>query len=167
MTNVNKPGKVRVVFDCAANYQGISLNSQLLQGPDLMNNLVGVVMRVRQEQIALAADIEAMFHQVRVCEEDCDALRFLWWPDGDLDQQPKCYCMHVHLFGATSSPSCAALKRTANDNSGMYEPDVISTVDRNFYADDCLKSVSSEEEDIRLVSDQQGLMKMVSFRLTN
>ena len=46
--NANKPGKVRVVFDCTAKYKGISLNSQLLQGPDLMNNLVGVVIRFRQ-----------------------------------------------------------------------------------------------------------------------
>ena len=72
--NVNKPEKLRVVFDCAAKYEGISLNSQILQGPDLINSLVGVVIRFRQEQVALAADIEAMFHQVRVQESvmPCD-----------------------------------------------------------------------------------------------
>ena len=79
----NKHGKLRVVFDCAAKFQGISLNSQLLQGPDFNNNLVGVVIRFRQAQVALAADVEAMFHQVLVLERDCDALRFLWWPNGD------------------------------------------------------------------------------------
>lgn len=39
-----------------------------------MNSLVGVVIMFRQEPVALAADIEAMFHQVRVNDEDCDAL---------------------------------------------------------------------------------------------
>ena len=41
--NSNKLDKVRVVFDCAVQYNGKSLNSELLQGPDLTNNLVGVL----------------------------------------------------------------------------------------------------------------------------
>ena len=66
-----------MAFDCAARYEDISLNSHVLQDPDLIYSLVGVVIRFRQEQVALAADIEAMFHQVRVQERDFDALRFL------------------------------------------------------------------------------------------
>lgn len=168
VTNVNKPGKVRVVFDCAAKYKDISLNSQLLQGPDMMNSLVGVLTRFRQEKIALGADIEAMFHQVRVCEADRDALRFLWWPGGDMSKSPKIYCMQVHLFGATSSPSCAAyaLKRTASDNAGKFPDKVVDTVYRNFYVDDCLKSVATEEMASKLAADLQSLMKIGGFRLT-
>lgn len=40
-------------------------------------------------------------------EEDVDLLRLLWWPNGDLNQRVVEYRMVVHLFGATSSPSCA------------------------------------------------------------
>ena len=60
------------------------------------------------------ADIEKMFHQVNVKEEDAEALRFLWWPEGDFSKQPVEHQMAVHLFGAISSPSCCsyALKRT-------------------------------------------------------
>lgn len=65
-----KPDKVRVVFDCAATFQSISLNDQLLQGPDLTNGLVGVLLRFRQEPVAMVADVEGMFHQVRVSPED-------------------------------------------------------------------------------------------------
>ena len=52
----HKPGKIRVVFDCSAKYQGKSLNDLLLNGPDLTNTLFGVLMRSRQERIALMAD---------------------------------------------------------------------------------------------------------------
>ncbi|XP_053395836.1 uncharacterized protein LOC128555987 [Mercenaria mercenaria] len=76
--------------------------------------------------------------------------------------------MQVHLFGATSSPSCTAyaLKRTAADNANSYEPEVISTVYRNFYVDDCLKFVSSEKKAVKLARDLQSLMSLGGFRLT-
>ena len=104
--NPNKPAKLRVVFDAAAKFSGTSLNNQLLQGPDYINNLAGVLMRFRQEEVTLIADIKKMFHQVRVPPEDCDALRFLWWPEG-LNREPEEYLMQVHIFGATSSPCCS------------------------------------------------------------
>ena len=44
--NPNKE-KIRIVFDCAAEYNGISLNSRVRQGPDLTNKLVGVLTRFR------------------------------------------------------------------------------------------------------------------------
>lgn len=62
----HKPGKICVVFDCFAKYQGKSLNDLMLSGPDLTNTLYGVLMRFRQERVTLMADIEATFHQVRV-----------------------------------------------------------------------------------------------------
>lgn len=53
---------IQVVFDCASSLKGTSLNHELLQGPDLTNSLLGVLIRFRQHPIALMADIEAMFH---------------------------------------------------------------------------------------------------------
>ena len=66
----NKQGKICVVFNAAAKFHGTSLNDQLLQGPDYLNNLAGVLMRRRQEAVVLVTDIEQMFHQVRVPVED-------------------------------------------------------------------------------------------------
>ena len=166
--NPNKPDKVRVVFDCAAKHQGTSLNDQLLQGPDLTNNLVGVLTRFRQEPVALMADVESMFHQVHVSPDDCDALRFLWWPNNDLNSDPEEYQMMVHLFGATSSPSCAnfGLRRTAEDNQQAFSKEAVNSVKDNFYVDDCLKSVSSENKAIVLVDELRQLLSKGGFRLT-
>ena len=106
VVNPHEPGKVRAVFDAASKYRNISLNDQLLVGPDLINSLVGVLIRYRKEPVALIADIEAMFHQVNVRPEDCDALRFLWW-DGDVEDPVVAFKMLVHFFCAKSSPCCA------------------------------------------------------------
>ena len=117
VTHPSKPGKVRVVFDCSAEFGGTSLNKQLIAGPDLTNQLVGVLTRFREEHIAYMADIEAMFHQVRVPENQRSLLRFLWWEQGDPRMEVEEFEMCVHLFGGKSSPSCSnhALKRTSVD----------------------------------------------------
>ena len=157
-----------MVFDCAARFRETSLNDQLLQGPDLTNNLTGVLLRFRQEPIALVADVEQMFHQVRVKPEDCDALRFLLWEDSDFTKGVADHQMLVHLFGASSSPCCAsfALKKTANDNKAGFDVLTIDTVNCNFYVDDCLKSVPTVPEAHRLVSQLSNLLAQGGFHLT-
>lgn len=77
--------RLQVVFDCGASFQGTSLNNEPLQGPDLTNSLVGVLTRFRKEDVAIMADIEAMYYQVKVPEEDTDFMRFLWWPEGNIE----------------------------------------------------------------------------------
>lgn len=163
-----KPEKTRVVFDCAAKYANTSLNDLLLQGPDFNNSLVGVLLRFRQERIALMSDVESMFHQVQVTPDHCDSLRFLWWPENDMNKEPQDFRMKVHLFGAVSSPSCAgfALRKTAKDNSATFPPDVVETVNKNFYVDDCLKSVESESMAIKLVPKLSELLMKGGFHLT-
>ena len=166
--NPKKSNKVRVVFDCAAKHKGICLNDALMQGPNLANDLVGVLIRFRKKQIAVTGDIRAMFHQVRVEPKDADALRFLWWPSGDLSQQPVDHRMDVHLFGATSSPSCASfcLRQVARDFGHLHDPITAEIVVSNFYVDDCLVSFSSKEEAIRTIQDLIQLLHRGGFHLT-
>nr|XP_039264589.1 uncharacterized protein LOC120340410 [Styela clava] len=135
--------KFRLVFDCSFKVDNVSLNNQVLQGPDHCSNLVGVLTRFRQEDIAFVCDIKGMFHQVEVHPDDWDSLRFLWYPNDDLSKE--FYFMTRSLFGLTSSPSAAgyALKRAAIDNETNANIDVLNTVNNNFYVDDCLKSCDS------------------------
>ena len=112
--------------------------------------------------------LKKMFFQVRVRKEDQSFLRFLWWPDGDLQKEAEEYCMTVHLFGAVSSPACAnyAYKRTADDNEDEYGPEAANTLRRNFYVDDVLKSASTEDETIKLEKDTKAVCQKGGFSLT-
>ena len=140
------------MFDCAAKCTGVSLNDKLLRGPDLMNTLIAVLTRFRKEQIAIVADVEKMYHQVFAHPDHRNALRFLWWPNGMLDQEPAPFQMMVHIFGATSSPTCAnfCLRQTAKEFGHLYEPLIFEIIDHNFYVDDCLVSLPSVERAIEI-----------------
>ena len=166
--HTHKPGKIRVVFYCSAKFNSVSLKSMLYKGPDLTNSLVGVLTRFREDRVAVMADIEAMFHQVRVPDRDSSFLRFLWWDDGNMAGELQEYQILVHLFGAISSPACAnfALRRTAEDNKESLPSDVINTVKRNFCVDDCLKSLPSEMEAITHVDSLRSHLPRGGFKLT-
>lgn len=120
---------LQVVFDCGAACKGASLNQQLLQGPNLTSTLVGVLIRFRQEPVAVMGDIQVVFHQVKVAEEDRDFSCFLWWPEGELTKELAEFRMTVHLFGEVSSPSCAnfALRKTADDNQSDFPAVVVQS----------------------------------------
>nr|XP_054759571.1 uncharacterized protein LOC129265622 [Lytechinus pictus] len=162
-----KPGKIRVVFDCSAKCEGISLNDNLLQGPDLTNGLVGVLCRFRQEEVAVVGDIKGMFHQFFVSEEDRDLLRFLWWEDGDPNKNVIEYRMKVHLFGATSSPGCAnyGFKKAADDGEAEFGSDAASYIRDDFYVDDRLKSVATPDEAVSVMKASQAICSKAGLRL--
>ena len=66
----SKPGKMRVVFECSTEFKEVSLNKNLMSGPDLNNHTVGVLTRFRDEPAVIMGDIESMFHQLMVPKED-------------------------------------------------------------------------------------------------
>ena len=159
-------GKIRVVFDCAARYQGIALNDTLLKGPDFLNSLIGILCRFRKHPIAFTCDVEKMYYAFRVHTEHRNYLRFLWWRDGDVTQPLTTYRMTAHLFGAVSSPACASfgLRRVANEFP-EYGGDVLDFVTNDFYVDDGLKSVPDEDIAVSLVKRTVEVCKLRGVRL--
>ena len=79
----NTKHTIRVVFDSSCEFEGVLLNKVLLPGPDLMNNLIGVLMRFRKENIAVMCDIKQMFHSFYVDPPHGDFLCFLWFEGND------------------------------------------------------------------------------------
>ena len=163
-----KPNKIRVVFDCSVEYAGRSINKELMAGPDLTNQIVGTLIRFRQERIAFVADIEKMFFQVLVSNDHRNLLRFLWWQDWDLRKEPVDHEMCVHVFGGTSSPSCSnyALKRTSIDGKDQFGLEAAKTLQNNFYVDDLLKSVAQEDQAIQLIENVKAICLSGGFKLT-
>ena len=158
-----KPGKVRVVFDCAAKYRGESLNDKVFQGPDLNNKLVSVLLRFRENPVAIMADIEAMYNQVRIPVYDRDALRFLWCNGkGDVVH----YRMTSHLFGGVwcASSSTYALRRVLVDK--QVGDQISKVVKDSFYVDDCLDSVQSDAEAAKIIFGTKEVLGTAGFNLT-
>ena len=95
------------------------------------------------------------------------ALRFFWWIEGNLDFKPSIYRMTVHLFGAQSSPSCSTFCLCETGKFGRhFDSDVVETVMKSFYVDDCLTGTNTEEAAIKIISDLRSLLVMDEFKLT-
>ena len=137
--NPNKSGKVRRVCNAASQYTGVCLNDKQLAGPDLLHDLMVTIFRFREKPVALTADIESIFLQVQVLEQDGNCLRLLWRPRTNEPLQRYEYRRHV--FGAQSSSTCANcyLKRVGLDNEEMY-PIASKAIQNSFYMDDFIKS---------------------------
>lgn len=145
--NAMKPDKVRVVHDAAAKTRGVSLNDHLMTGPDLLQSLPGVLMRFRQHRVAVCADIREMFMQVKVRDEDRDALRYLWRGDRRDNAPPDEYRMTSLIFGATCSPAIAIYVKNRNaERHAATHPEAVSAIIRNHYVDDYLASYKTEQE---------------------
>ena len=53
--------KVRMVYDSAARYGGVSLNDTMLPGPKLQQDVFDVLLRFRSNPVVLVADLTDMF----------------------------------------------------------------------------------------------------------
>ena len=165
VVNPNKPGKMLRVLNGACKFHGTSLNKSLLVGPDLLKNLIFVLLRFRQHKYAVSADIEGMFLQVGVLARDQISLHFLWQEVTTSDVVVHQYTRHI--FGARDSPTCAnfALRKTATDNMFTY-PETASVVNENFYMDDYLDSFENVTHAIKISRDWVSLLKLGGFDLT-
>lgn len=65
------------MFDARANFKSTWLNNNTLKGLDLLNSLLSVLTKFREERCGTMNDIQQMFHQVLTNHDNQQALRFL------------------------------------------------------------------------------------------
>lgn len=136
--------RVRVVFDSAAQYDGICLNDALEKGPNYLNDLFKVLIGRRQDEIAYCGDIRKMFNMIAIHPDDQPYHRFLW-RDCDTSKQPDVYQWTRLSFGNKSSPdlACSGIRLLAKE-SEAENPYAKDALTNHIYIDD----VADSTEDV-------------------
>ncbi|KAK3089754.1 hypothetical protein FSP39_006215 [Pinctada imbricata] len=69
---------VRIVFNSSASYMGHVLNNYWAKGPKILNDLLSILLRFREGQIAIVGDIAKMYNSIHLTHADQHTHRFLW-----------------------------------------------------------------------------------------
>lgn len=110
-----------------------------------------------------------MFYMVKLHLSDRNFVKFLWFPNDDLNLNPVQYRLKVHPFGAKSSLSCAnfALRQTVSADDPTVDDRVRQIVLRSFYVDDMMQFFDDEYSAAKLVNNVTVLLEKNGFNLTS
>ena len=130
----------RIVFNSSLNYQGQNLNDYWAKGPNLLNNLIGILLRFRERKVAMIGDIKKMYYAIKISSVDQHTHRFLW-RDCDINSKPDTYIMKSISFGDKPAGNIAitALNKTAELSRSKY-PEAVDIIKGNTYMDDIIGS---------------------------
>ena len=143
----------RIVFNSSANYRGHIMNDCWAKGPDMLINLLGLMLRFRERTHPFVGDIKKMYHSIKLSNLDQHTHRFLW-RDWNSSIEPKTFVMTSVSFGdrPAAAISAVALKKTAEMNAERY-PLASNIILTNTYVDDIIDSLDSKEQS-RKVSEE-------------
>ncbi len=160
-----KSTPVRIAFNSSSRYKGQCLNDCWIKGPDLLNNMFGVILRFREQPVAVSGDISKMYHRIGIPEEDQHVHRFVW-RDMDTTRPPDTYVKTVLTFGDKPAPAMAqiALRKTADqaESSQSYASEVLKN---NTYMDDICDSVPTVESAQQLTKDLDDILAKGGFKV--
>ena len=161
----SKSTPVRIVFNSSANYMGHVLNEYWAKGPDLLNSLLGILVRFRENEVAFIGDIKKIYHTVKTTVLDQHTHRFLW-RDMVTDKAPDTYVIQRVSFGDKPSATIAtmAFRKTAEMGSEQF-PDAAKIVKDNRYMDDIIESTIDLPTAQKLMQDIETLIIKGGFKL--
>ena len=155
--------KLKVVFDgSAVTSSDISLNDALHTGPKLQD-LLHVLLRYRTHQYVFTGDIEKIYRQFLVREEDRACQNILWRdPNGRL----KDYQLNTVTFGLSAAPYLAirCLKQLAQDEGHRF-PKAAEILQRDFYVDDALTGAPTKEEAFAVREELTQILQTAGLRI--
>ncbi|XP_073963739.1 LOW QUALITY PROTEIN: uncharacterized protein [Choristoneura fumiferana] len=157
--------KVRPVFNASQKGDnGVSLNDELLVGPPLQDDMRSLIMRWRMRKVCYVADIQKMYRQILVTEEDRDLQRILW--RATPDEPVKDYHLLTVTFGTASAPYLAVrtLSQVADDE-GCLNPDAAKTIKQDCYMDDLMSGKDTLEQAITEAKDIATILQKGGFML--
>ena len=142
--------KVRIVFyaSCKVRKSEVSLNDCLHVGPPMTPLIFNILLRFRENKIALVGDIEKTFLNIKVIPKDRDCLRFLWVDDIH-SEDPKIFVYHFTrvVFGVNSSPFILnAVLRHHIESYQEIDPGFVTRMKEGFYVDDLVSGCKNFEE---------------------
>lgn len=161
----SKTTPCRIVFNSSANFHGHVLNEYYAKGPDMLNNLLGVLLRFREEPIAVIGDIAKMFHSIDIPLLDQMTHRFLW-RDLDERREPDTYVMTAVNMGDRPSGTIAIaiLRKTAEMSKDEF-PRSSETILSNSYMDNIPESAGTVEEAQKLTSEIDKILDRGGFKI--
>ncbi|GFW79241.1 DUF1758 domain-containing protein [Trichonephila clavipes] len=151
--------KLRVVFDASAKSTSeYSLNDILMVGPRVQRDVYPILLSFRKFQIAVCADLEKMFRQIRISSEDTNWQRILWRDNPK--EKVKEYRLTIVTYGTSCAPylSTRTLTQLAFDERERYPLASFATL-HHFYVDDLLSGAATEKEAVELVWQLKGMMR--------
>ena len=161
--------KVRIVYNasCKEKKSGTSLNDCLHVGPALTPLMFDILLRFRENRIALIGDIEKAFLNIEICPTDRDCLRFLWFEDCmKEDSEIIVYRFNRVVFGVNSSPFLLnAVLRHHVESYKEVDPNFVSKMLNSFYVDDLVSGSDSIEDAFKLYKQAKSRMLEGGFRL--
>ena len=154
--------KVRPVFDASARgYNGVSLNDCMEAGPSMIPDLVEILIRFRRWLVALTADIQKAFLQIRVRKQDQDVHRFLWDDHGVI----KIMRFDRVPFGNKASPFL--LNATIKFHLSKFPlTPAVEELQDNLYVDDLISGADSDADGCALMCEASQVMDEANMNLT-
>ena len=154
----------RLVFNSSAKFNGHVLNDYWAKGPDMLNNLLGVLLRFRENKIAISGDIKKMYHAIKIEGVDQQTHRFLWREMNT--RKPDTYVMTSLSFGDRPAAAIAAvaLKKTA-EMAGEEFPNASVTIKNNSYVDDIIDSFDNKAKATEMTEQIDSVLKKGGFEV--